>query len=283
MKTRISYALPRLLAVGILLLAGHSAPAQIATTGTPSGAPPKSDIILKPVSEAPAESLSIAADRPGFSTPTGIVPLGHFQLEAGASAARSGGERDYSFGQLLVRVPVCSRAEVQLGVPSYLVARAGGQRVSGGDDTFVQAKIRLAAGPKAVYGLLLNSSLPTGSRTVAEHKYQPGAALAADYVLDATTGLTLNLGGSRASQSGQRFSQVYGAASLGFTLTPKTGAFAEAFAFNQPGGPTQKYADGGFTYLLNPRTQLDISSAIGLGNKAGGPDYSYGAGIARLF
>ena len=233
--------------------------------------------------DATPPDLTIAADRPGFSTPTGIVPMGHFQLEAGASAARGGTQRDYSFGQLLVRVPVCEKAEVQVGVPSYLVSRSGGQRVTGADDTFVQAKFRLSTGPKAVYDLLLNSSLPTGSRAVAGHKFQPGATLAADYVLNEKTGLTLNLGTTRASDSGQRYSQLTGAASFGFTLTPKTGAFAEVYAYNQPGGPTQKYADGGFTYLLNPRTQLDISSAIGLGNRAGGPDYSYSAGIARLF
>ena len=214
--------------LAMLFLAAGSglrpASAQV-TPGTPTGTTPKADVILKPVADSASDELTIAADRPGFSTPTGIVPLGHFQLEAGATAARSGTDRGYSLGQLLVRVPVCQQAEVQVGVPSYLVARSGGQRVTGGDDLAVAGKVRLSTATKAVYDLLLSAALPTGSRAVAEHKFQPGAALAADYVLGPKTGLTLNLGVSRASQNGQRYSQLTGAASLGFTLTAKTGAF----------------------------------------------------------
>ncbi len=229
------------------------------------------------------DEAAFSADRPGFSTPTGIVPLGHIQLEGGATASRTGDARGYSFGELLVRVPASKRVEVRVGVPSYLVMREKGQRSAGADDSFVETKIRLASGKKATYALLLNAVLPTGSRRVAEHRLQPGVNLAADLTLSRTVGVTLNLSAVDASSGGQRFGQVAAISSFNFTLSPKTGAFAELYAASQHDGPAQKYADGGFTYLLSPRTQIDASAGVGLGNKAGGPDYFYGLGLARLF
>lgn len=55
----------------------------------------------------------------------------------------------------------------------------------------METKILLSTGEHA---LLLNSLLPTGSREVAEHRFQPGAALAADFTLSQAVGVTLNLG-----------------------------------------------------------------------------------------
>lgn len=212
-----------------------------------------------------------------------MVPRGSFQLEAGASVSRSGGERGYSFGELLVRVPVSNRAEVRVGVPSYLTARGDGAHVKGFDDLFLETKIALGQSSRGAYALLLNTVVPTGSRDVAEHRFQPGANFAASFDLPKDVGLTLNLGATRASDGGDRFTQISGAACFNFTLSPKVGTFAELYAYNGNGGPTQKYLDGGVTYLLTPQLQLDASAGIGLGNRAGGPDYFVGAGVARLF
>jgi hypothetical protein len=238
---------------------------------------------LQPAQAQDSGVAPISADRPGFSTPTAIVPLGDIQLEAGATASRIGDKRDHSFGELLLRVPVTERAELRVGLPSYRVSRADGKWVSGADDLFVETKVLLSSGKHAAYALLLNSLLPTGSREVAEHRFQPGAALAADFTLSQAAEVTLNLGYNHASDAGERYDQVFGVSSLNLMLTPDIGSFAELYAFNPADGPVQKYVDGGFTYLLNARTQLDVSGGVGLDNASGGPDYFYGFGISRLF
>jgi hypothetical protein len=238
---------------------------------------------IQPTQAQDCAVAPISADRPGFSTPTAIVPLGDVQLEAGATASRFGDERDYSFGELLLRVPVTERAELRVGLPSYRVSRADKRRVSGADDLFVETKILLSSDKHAAYALLLNSLLPTGSREASEHRFQPGAALAADFTLSQAVGLTLNLGYAHASDGGERYDQVFGVSSINLMLTPDIGSFAEVYAFNPADGPVQKYVDGGFTYLLNARTQLDVSGGVGLDNASGGPDYFYGFGISRLF
>jgi hypothetical protein len=76
---------------------------------------------------------------------------------------------------------------------------------------------------------------------------------------------------------------VFGVSSLNLMVTPDIGSFAEVYAFNPADGPVQKYVDGGFTYLLNARTELDVSGGVGLDNASGGPDYFYAFGISRLF
>lgn len=230
---------------------------------------------------------TIQTDRPGFANSTGIVPRGHIQLESGATAARSGNDRSYSFGQLLVRVPVSKRAEARIGVPSFLVSRSGGTRTTGADNLFLEGKYQFSSSKHATYAILVNEILPTGSPRVTTSKAEPGFNLAADYTFSDALGLTLNLGELRVANvastgATSHSDDLFGAASLNFTLSPKLGAFSELYAIGGD-GPTQKYLDGGFTYLLGSRTQLDASAGVGLGNHAGGPDYFYGLGISRLF
>ena len=241
----------------------------------------------QPDSDQPSDDLTISTDRPGFANSTDIVPRGHIQLEGGATAARSGDDRSYSFGQLLVRVPLSSRIEAHVGVPSYLVSRSGGTRETGADNLFLEGKYLLSSRKRSAYSVTANAILPTGSQKVTTRRFESGVNFAADYKLSDSLGITLNLGELRvanvsATGSTSHADDLFGAAAFNFTLTPKLGTFAELYAIGGD-GPTQKYLDGGFTYLLNPRTQLDASAGVGLGNRAGGPDYFYGAGISRLF
>ncbi|BCM92093.1 hypothetical protein IAD21_03972 [Abditibacteriota bacterium] len=264
-----------------MLVGGGLAQAQTTDQTTP--AQPS-----QPASEQQSDDIELSTDRPGFLTSTDVVPKGHIQLESGIMAERSGDDRSYSFGQLLVRVPVSSRAEARVGVPSYLVSRSGGMRDTGADNVFLEGKYLLASRKNASYAILVNAFLPTGSRRVTTREFQPGVNLAADYTFCDKVGATFNVGAVRtadddsATGSTSHSTQLFGAASFNFTLSPKTGAFAELYAEGGD-GPTQKYVDGGFTYLLNPRTQLDASAGVGLGNDAGGPDYFYAVGVSRLF
>ncbi len=244
-------------------------------------APPK---VAPP--DAAAAPLQISTDRPGFSNGTGIVPRGHVQVEAGATGTRFGGAESYAFGQALVRIPVAARAEARIGIPSYLVSHAGGVRSSGADNLFLEGKFRLGASKRTVYALLVNSILPTGTRSVATRAFQPGVRLSGDLKLSDKLGATLNLGYVRSANQGAaritRYNQVFGSASLTYALSPRVGTFGELYAIGG-NGETLKYLDGGFTQLLGPRTQLDASAGIGLGNRAGGPDYFYALGVSRLF
>lgn len=243
--------------------------------------------------EAPAGETTaqgeeaLVTDRPDFTESAQTVLAGRVQVEGGVTFERAGSARMRSVGEVLVRVGAGDRAEIRLGVPSYLTVSDGG-RTSGLDDAFLGAKFRLN-GPDSKTGLALlaGSALPTGSRRVAEHRYQPEAVLAADFPDFGKFSLAANLGGGRMVDGGQRFTQLWGSVSLGRELTEKTGAFFELFAFNRdaPGGSSRKYFDTGLTHQITPDFQLDARIGFGLNNNngGGGPDYFYGFGVSRRF
>jgi hypothetical protein len=232
------------------------------------------------------QPLEASPDRPDFTDGTDVVALGHVQIEGGVTVTRTGDEHDLSVGEVLVRVPATKRVELRLGVPSLLASREGeGERVTGADDVFVEAKVVLVPGERAALAVLLNASLPTGTRSVAEHRFQPGATLAADLTLSDEVALSLNLGYDDASTDGRRFNQVFASGSFDFGLPKNFDAFAEVYALDRAEayGPAQRYADTGLSYHVTARTVVDARIGSGLRNGTGGPDYFFGFGVTRLF
>ncbi len=270
------------LGCGLKVVAQEKAPAQ--EQGQEKAPTQEQEAAAKTGQKAQGQEDAIATDRPNFTNSAQTVGAGRVQIEAGATAVRQGTSRSSSIGEALVRVGVGRRAEVRVGVPSYLTQRDG-ERVTGFDNALLETKITLSSRGKLRTGLLLGSILPTGSRSVAVRSFQPHATLAVDVTVSPKVSLGFNLGAANLSDGTSRFSQGFASGTVGFSLTPKTGAFAEVFAFNrtQPGGSSRKYFDTGLTYGLTPNLQLDARVGFGLNNGVGGLDYYYGAGVSRRF
>lgn len=227
----------------------------------------------------------LVTDRPDFTESPETVAKGRVQVEAGATFERSGDERARSLGEVLVRVGTGKRSELRIGLPGHLRFSGNGSSVSGWDDAYLGAKFVLKEGEgrKPQVALLAGTTLPTGSRRVAERKYQPDAVLAAAIDLNEKTALSTNIGVARVSSRGERFNQLFGSLSLGYSLSDKWGTYVEVYAFNrnEPGGSTQKYANTGLTYLVNDDFQLDARFGVGLNN--GPRERFWGLGVARRF
>lgn len=236
------------------------------------------------ISAALAQEEPLITDRPDFTESAATIPPGRIQVEGGSTYERTSSTRTVTGGELLVRIATGKRSELRVGVPSYLLVRDAG-RTSGFDDAFLGAKFMLSTDERRPLALLLGTTLPTGARRVAERKWQPEAVLATGFDVSEGKSISFNLGYARPTDGGARFSQIFGSTSLGFDLSDKWGAFAELYVFNRttPGGPAQKYADTGLTYLANPNLQFDARVGFGLGNHTAGPDYFYGAGVAQRF
>jgi len=226
----------------------------------------------------------LITDRPDFTESPQTVPKGMVQIEAGVTFERAGSARQTTVGETLVRVAAGNRAEVRIGIPSYLHVRDGG-RASGLDDAFLGAKFVLSSPRKRPLALLIGSTLPTGSRRVAPRKFSPEAVLATEFDLSKKVGLAVNAGVARPNEGDGSFGQIFGSASLGFDLSERVGAYLEAYAFNRTerDGNAQKFVNGGFTYSVNPNLQLDARLGFGLGNDTGGRDYFYGIGVSQRF
>lgn len=236
---------------------------------------------------AAAQAPELVTDRPDQTESAAVVPAGAVQVETGASLERHpDGAESVALGSTLVRVGLAPRLELRLGWDGWIDERfAGG--AGGAGDGEVGLKVRLwdEGGGRPEAALLAGVGVPVGERRLTSDRYDPALRLSFAHTLTEELGLGYNLGMRWASEPGaagavETFSAFEYTAALGFALTPRLGAFAELFGevpVDGPGGAAHS-ADGGLTWLLADRLQLDLAGGVGLSDAA--PDWFVGAGVS---
>lgn len=224
--------------------------------------------LLLTVTALHAEPL--IADRPGFSTGTHTVSPGHYNIELGVQA-ESG---SHGFPLSNVRIGLTPRAELDIQWGGWHFADGS---TSVGDLT-VGAKYRLpdAGGLKlSVLGLLM---LPSGNVNPEGSRAAPLAALLWSH---ATTGL-FGMFQLASSNPGSLQTNLQTAVGASFTHTGQLGSYIELYAdhpLNHTGDDSYM-VDGGFAWLLDERTQLDLHLAL---DASGNASDFIGFGFARSY
>jgi hypothetical protein len=237
----------------------------------------------------------LLTDRPDQTETAVVVPVGTVQVELGASLAidDEGGERTETAGApgTLVRYAFHPRFEMRLEWPGWIEAEgrgaSGRSRVSEAADPELGVKVALVAarGARPDMALIAHVSLPAGGEPIGSPRADPSVRLSVAHTLSERVGLGWNAGWEAASfrdfngdvHTLTRF--VY-TACLGFDLSARWGAYTEFFG-DLPAGdstPAAHAFDGGFTFLIAPRVQLDVSAGVGLNTQA--PDRFVGFGIS---
>ncbi len=229
------------------------------------------------------DNNTVGPDRPSFSTGAHIVPARRVQVEGGASQQRFGDTSGYDVGELLVRVGLSSRVEVRAGLPTYAETKTNGVRQSGTLDSYIGGKILLKSGDKGAVSVLGGTVLPTGSRRIDEHTFQPGGTLITDVNISKKIVVTSNVGYIRTSWEQERHDLTFAVSTLNFALTKNINIYSEFYALNLRHTWIRRYAATGGAWTIRKRTAIDFSAGFGLGNQAHGPDYYWGIGISRLF
>jgi hypothetical protein len=233
-----------------------------------------------------AQDDAVEPDRPDFTEGTGIVPLGHWQVEGGVTYAHVEEDETTSLGELLVRIPFSERVEARLGVGSYDWSHGVGPSTDGYEDPEVGVKIHLTDTAGSLppghpeVAVLLLTSVPAGSRDLTADSWQPTVKLALGWDLTPAFSLSSNLNYSYLAEGDEHFSQAAASLSAGFSLTDRLGAFLEAFGFSKEtaDGSSTVYLNGGFAYGVTDDLALDIRAGVGLNDAS--PDYFIGAGAA---
>jgi hypothetical protein len=227
---------------------------------------------------------AIEADRPDFTESPETVPLGSIQAEGGYTYSRDGSSTIHSIGELLVRVPAGTRAELRLGFNSYSIEHAAGLVRRGFEDMKVGTKVRLVEREERSMvpnvSILLLSTLPTGHRDIGSKAMQPTAKLALGWQLNERLSLQSNVNYTYASEDGTRFSQWASSASLGADVTPRLETFVEWFGTNpvSVGGGRADYLNAGAAMKFGRSLRLD--ARIGTNTRTT-RDYFAGLGVAR--
>lgn len=226
--------------------------------------------------EASGGPEPINPDRPDLTNGPSLVIPHHLQLETGYTYTRTGSEKAQSLGEILLRYAFDDRWEARLGLNSYDWIDSGvpgEKRISGAEDPFVEVKIRLndadaknrPHGMPAL-GLLVQTTVPVGSRALTSDVWQPTITLATHWDLPADWSLENNVGYSRGADGDRRFDQLFASASAGFQLNEKLGGFLEGYLFSKESadGSATHYADAGLSYLISKDLAVDIRVGKGL-------------------
>lgn len=220
----------------------------------------------------PALDEPLVSDRPDFTESAVTVPVGHFQLELGATVSRRDGapgapdNEAIEAGEVLLRLGLAERLELRLAPGSHLDSSQGNRDGGGPDgrtDGSVGVKVAFYDGVSGLLpatALLLSAALPTGERELRAAEVDPELELLLAWDLTERLSLASNLGVASVSSGGERHTLKIASLSLGLALGERLGAFVEAYGLfpAAPGERNTSYADGGFTFALTPNHQLDV-------------------------
>lgn len=187
---------------------------------------------------------------------------------------------------MTLRTPICEKMEFRIGVPSYALSRQSGSRSIGFEDANLGVKIQLSpsAGPrKPGYGLLIDTSIPTGARDFRSKTLQPEARLLMAYNPTDQLEIDANAGYVRPVEGGDGYNRLEFSAAATFALRPDTSVFADVFTL-RPGafkGPNTDVFDFGVTHLLGSENQVDLYAGVGLDHNP--RDGYIGFGFAHRF
>lgn len=241
------------------------------------------------VVEVAPEPLTISPDRPGFYEGVTTVPALHMQLEAGFAFTtdNSADSRSWVLPQATLRFGVTDWGEVFVDVPSWArTDQDGFDGPEGMTDLLVGFKARLfdQSGARPALSFVGEMGIPTGDNPFTNGGPSPRGVVAAKWDLPGGFGFVVNGAfGYPGDGDDEHSIQTSAAVALEIPVADGVGAYVEYYGLYRANGgpPPEHYADGGFTFLLTRRVQLDVSMTVGL--NAHSADVGMGAGIAILF
>jgi hypothetical protein len=230
----------------------------------------------------------MVTDRPDQTeSPLAVAP-GYVQLELGWSYVETGPVQLHSVPGTLARVGIVRGWEARLGFAGWRhleVSGSGTTQGAGPLGVGVKGELLRGEGLQPGVALLGEVLLPTAAEGLGPTRADPAVRLALAHELGEVVSLGYNVGVAwlserRETGESRTLSQGLYTLSLGFALGRRVGAFAEAFG-TVPLSETSVAAhllDGGFTLLVLPNLQLDLSAGVGLDDDADG--WFVGAGAS---
>jgi len=248
----------------------------------------------EPPATAQPDPEEMVTDRPDFTESASTVPAGGVQIESGVTFATDNDEgevRDWTLGEVLVRVGLAESLELRIGVPNYSSTRVcdaadGCTTEDGFTDSALGLKVRLMdqedLWPEAA--VLGSVGLPTGASSKSADGLIPEVKLALGYDFPGplSLGVNLNASGPR-DADGDHYLEPSASASLAIDLGDRWGAYAEYFGFYPVDSPVADthYLNAGVTFLVSRNVQLDARVGVGLVEES--EDVFAGMGISVRF
>lgn len=231
-----------------------------------------------------AASTPIATDRPAVTDSSVVVPAGTLQAENGFADTVSQAQQTLDGPETWLRFGAAPKTELRLIVPDYFGGIANGA-ASGFGDLAIGMKQQLGPAGGFDVSLVVSLSLPSGSKAISSHGYDPFVQLPWSRALSPNWTVAGMLSVYFPTQDGSR--NVTGETTflLDRQLTKAWDAFVEyAGDFPQAGGP-RHLLHFGTAYKLAAQQQVDFHAGWGLSAAAVdhfiGVGYSFRVQLAR--
>ena len=243
-----------------------------------------------------AQDSDFCADRPGLGTPACTTGRGQVMVELGLlgwdhSSDPAGTADDLSYGDLLIRLGLDDRTELQLGQGGYGLARRRSRgigkvsRSAGFGDALIGLRRSLSgpAGPIAVQGFV---TLPTGHSGIGAGDWGAGLLVPMGFRLPSgfELDLTPELDAAVNSSGAGRHLAWGGVIGINHALGRKLAIAGELGVWRDQdpaGRGTDCRAALSLAWQARPNLQFDLEGDLGLTSTA--PDHSLAIGFAERF
>lgn len=225
---------------------------------------------------------AIQTDRPDQTECPFIVPINYFQFENGFSYEEINADSNQIVTPtILTRFGINEHFELRLAT-EYSINREEEQEISGINPIIIGFKVRLfeEKGIVPVTSFIGQMGIPKiASKSMQLIYYAPEFRFTMQHTLSNRQTLSYNLGAEWDGET-PAATFIY-TLTTGYSLTEKIGAYVEFYGyFPQFEKPDNRF-DAGFTYLINPNQQLDLSGGIGLSGIS--PNYFVSIGYSFRF
>lgn len=228
------------------------------------------------------EMPSIQTDRPDQTECPFIVPKNYFQLENGFSYEKINNQTNQIVAPtILTRFGINDHFELRL-ITEWSVEDQYSSKTSGINPILIGFKTRLfeEKGAIPLTSFIGHIGIPkAGSKSLQTTYYAPEFRFTMQHTLSEKQSLSYNLGAEWNGESAEP-TFIYTLTS-GYSLTKTIGVYIELYGFcPQISKPDHRF-DGGFTYLLHPNHQFDVSGGFGLSKIS--PEYYVALGYSFRF
>jgi hypothetical protein len=233
-----------------------------------------------------SQTPPLVTDRPDQTESAAIVPLHFLQIETGFILSNDetdlSHDRSFTYNTTLLRYGLWDGFELRLGA-SFLGDNISNknadysQNYAGFSPLYAGFKVKVVEeeGVRPEIAFLSALVLPFTAGTDYKPSYTAATMrFAFSHTLSDRLSLGYNLGAEWDGETA--IPGYFYSVSLGIGLVENLGMFVESFGTIPESGFAQHQIDAGFTYLLTPNFQADISGGIGLNDAAPDNFISFG-------
>lgn len=232
------------------------------------------------------EVFELVTDRPDQTESSAVVPRKSLQLETGfireSDETTLYKQKSFAYNTTLLRYGFLENFELRMGIEylgeeSELISSDSSSSVSGLSPLYAGFKFKISEeeGWKPEIAFLGGMILPFTAGNDFKPQY-PAANIrfAFSHTISERLSLGYNLGAEWDGESA--IPGYFYSFALGLGVFDKLGMFLESYGLVREKGDAEHMLDAGFTYLLLPNLQLDISGGIGINEYATDNFISFG-------